>query len=207
MKILLFLLIFLTIYASSYPTFTSSELQNIEKYSGFIAKNRVIDYTNTIQSYKKYSKNEQLTKVNYYLNKIIPKKNRSFIDRQDHWTTPKEFLTSGFADCEDYAIIKYFTLLKLGFEEEKLFMTVAYDKYSKQHHMVLSYFKNEGTPPLILDNLSFRVLNLQKRKDLEVNMFVNSSGVYAFDENEKLIKVASGAKKFNELLQRINKES
>ena len=172
-----------------------------------MAKNRVIDYTNTIQSYEKYSKNQQLEKVNYYLNKVIPQKNRSFIDRQDHWTTPKEFLTSGFADCEDYAIIKYFTLLKLGFEEEKLFMTVAYDKYSKQHHMVLSYFKDEGTLPLILDNLSFKVLNLQKRKDLEVNMFVNSSGVYAFDENEKLIKVASGAKKFNELLQRINHES
>jgi len=207
LKIFLFLLIYLTIHASSYPTFTSSELQNIEKNSGFMAKNRVIDYTNTIQSYEKYSKNQQLEKVNYYLNKVIPQKNRSFIDRQDHWTTPKEFLTSGFADCEDYAIIKYFTLLKLGFEEEKLFMTVAYDKYSKQHHMVLSYFKDEGTLPLILDNLSFKVLNLQKRKDLEVNMFVNSSGVYAFDENEKLIKVASGAKKFNELLQRINQES
>ena len=86
-------------------------------------------------------------------------------------------------------------------------MTVAYDKHTRQRHMVLSYFKTEGASPLILDNLSFRVLNLQKRNDLEVNMFVNGSGVYSLNENAELIKVASGAEQFNELLQRVQQES
>lgn len=63
--------------------------------------------------------------------------------------------------------------MKLGFEKDKLFMTVAYEKYTGQCHMVLSYFKNKDEQPLILDNLSFNVVELKKRKNLVVDMFIN----------------------------------
>ena len=118
MKILLALVTFISIYASSYPNFTHHEINHIKKTSGVVVKDRIQNYNHTVEKYKNYSQNEQLVKVNYYLNKILPKANRSYIDKKDYWTTPKEFLTTGMADCEDYAIIKYYTLLKLGFEKE-----------------------------------------------------------------------------------------
>ena len=150
---------------------------------------------------------EQLNRVNYYLNGILPKLDRLNNDKNNHWKTPKEFLTTGDGDCEDYAIIKYFTLLKLGFKENQLFMTVAYEKYTGRHHMVLSYFEDETKLPLILDNLSFNVLNLEKRKDLKVDMFINSNGVYKLSDETKLVKIARGAKKFTELIKRMEEES
>ena len=113
----------------------------------------------------------------------------------------------GVGDCEDYAIIKYFTLLKLGFEKEKLFITLAYDKYSKRDHMVLSYFRANDKAPLILDNLSYEVLQLTKRDDLKISAFINTNGVYVLNDNSKLTKTRFTSKKFKELLKRVQKES
>lgn len=127
--------------------------------------------------------------------------------KSDHWATPKEFLTMGAGDCEDYAIIKYFTLLKLGFEKDKLFITLAYDTYTKRDHMVLSYFAQKNQPPLILDSLSYEVLNLNKRADLKVNAFINTNGVYKLSKTSKLRKTKYISKKFKELLKRVQKES
>ena len=113
----------------------------------------------------------------------------------------------GLGDCEDYAIIKYFTLLKLGFSSDKLFITTAYDTLSKRNHMVLSYFIEDNKPPLILDNLSLEVLNLTKRSDLKVNAFINANGVYAFNNEGKLQKTRYKSRKFKELLKRVQIES
>ena len=172
-----------------------------------MAKNRVLNYTNTIDSYKAIPRDQQLAKVNYYLNDLLPKSDKRYVDKQNYWETPKEFLTIGAADCEDYAIIKYFTLLKLGFEKEKLFVTAVYEKFTGEGHMVLSYFKEDGAQPLILDNLSFNVVDLKKRKDLNPKMFINESGVYELNEDSKLVKIARGAKQFKELLKRVKNES
>lgn len=127
-------------------------------------------------------------------------------NKEEHWATPKEFLITGYGDCEDYAIIKYFTLVKLGFEKERLFLTGVKDKYSGGYHMVLSYFQDKDKSPLILDNLSFKILSLQKREDLEVDIFINSYGVFKINKDNKLIKKARFTKKFTDLLEKIKKE-
>lgn len=127
--------------------------------------------------------------------------------QRDYWATPKEFLIAGFGDCEDYVIIKYFTLLKLGFDKKKLFLTTVNEKYIGGYHMVLSYFEKKGESPLILDNLSFRILNLETRKDLEADTFINAHGVYKIDKNNKLIKVQNYSPKFQDLLRKVKKNN
>ena len=127
-------------------------------------------------------------------------------NKEEYWATPKEFLIIGYGDCEDYAIIKYFTLLKLGFEEKKLFLTGVKDKYSGNHHMVLSYFKDKGKSPLILDNLSFKILSLKEREDLKADIFINSYGIFKINKNNKLIKKARYTKKFTNLLKKVKQD-
>ena len=197
----------MSLYASTYPSFSNDEIIDIKKSSGKEAVSRIHEYNKTIQSYKKYSSLKQLTKTNLYLNKLEYKDDKLNNNKSDHWATPKEFLTCGLGDCEDYAIIKYFSLLKLGFSSDKLFITLAYDTYSKRGHMVLSYFMEDNKPPLILDNLSVEVLNLAKRSDLVVNAFINTNGVYKFNDNGKLIKTKYNSKKFKALLKRVQMES
>jgi len=206
LKVILFFLLTFSLYATNYPSFSQAELKNIEKQIGLNVKKRIENYTCTIDSYKTLSKEKQLIQVNKYINTLLPKDKSYYVDKKNYWTTPKEFLTSGLVDCEDYAIIKYYTLLKLGFKEENLFLTTSYDTITKQSHMVLSYIQDNNHQPLILDNLSNYVLKLNKRKDIRVNMFINSSGVYKLDPEHELIKVAKGVKQFKELRSRIAKE-
>ena len=145
--------------------------------------------------------------MNFYLNQLLPQYDDVIQKQEDYWASPKEFLIAGFGDCEDYVIIKYFTLIKLGFDRDKLFFTTVNEKYIGGYHMVLSYFKDEGKSPLVLDNLSFRILSLKTRKDLQVDTFINDSGVYKIDKNNKLKKVYSSSEKFKELLRKISKEN
>jgi predicted transglutaminase-like cysteine proteinase len=206
LRILLILLSFSFLYASNYPSFTKHELNSIKIELGNIAKNRAHDYDKTISSLKNIPKPKQLIKVNVYLNQLLPQVDMLNQHTIDYWETPKEFLTCGYGDCEDYAIIKYFTLIKLGFDKNKLFITTVHEKYSGGYHMVLSYFKEKNKPPLILDNLSFRILDLKFREDLKVDTFMNNTGSYKINRYNNLIKIGKAPDKFLNLLKRVKKE-
>lgn len=207
MRYFLLLLINITLYASTYPSFTYKEAISIEKASGKEAVSRIYKYNETIQSYKKHSPLEQLTKTNTYLNELKYKNDMLNSNQNDYWATPKEFLITGRGDCEDYAIIKYFTLIKLGFSPEKLFITIAYDMYSKSNHMVLSYFIKDNEPPLILDNANCKIVNLTKRRNLKITAFLNTNGVYVFNNKGEITKTKYNSQKFKNLLKRIKIES
>ncbi|MEA1956512.1 MAG: transglutaminase-like cysteine peptidase [Campylobacterota bacterium] len=181
-------------------------MKSIEKNAGRISKFRIIDYQNKIDSFKLFTKEKKLLKVNFYLNQLLPQYDDVTKKQEDYWATPKEFLILGYGDCEDYAIIKYYTLIKLGFDKNKLFLTTAHEKYRGGYHMVLSYFKSKNEPPLILDNLSFRVLTLKKRKDLEADLFINHNGIFKLKKNGMLKKIAPSSKKFNNMLYKVSKE-
>jgi len=73
--------------------------------------------------------------------------------------------------------------------------------------MVLSYFKNPQKSPLILDNLSFKILDLKTRKDLQADLFINSTGVYKLSKKNILIKVADYFVKYKNLVEKIKKEN
>jgi len=159
-----------------------------------------------MDSIKNYSRPQQLRKVNLYLNQLLPQYDSVIQKKNDHWATPKEFLLKGFGDCEDYVIIKYYSLLKLGYDEKKLFITVVKVKNSRSDHMVLSYFKEHGKSPLILDNLSFRILPLNKRTDLKAKLLINSTGVYKLTKRNTLLKIANSFEKYQLLIKRIESE-
>ena len=203
MKTFLFLLLASLLLAESYPSFTDNELRIIKK-SNVIAKKRITDYQNKLQIFNNFDKDKQLNKVNLYLNKLLPQYDDVIHKQENNWATPKEFLTIGYGDCEDYAIIKYYSLIKLGFNEKKLFITLAKEKFRGGSHMVLTYFKTKNRPPLVLDNLSFKILDLKTRKDLQAGLFINSNGVYKIKEDFILQKVAKKYKEFEELQTKVN---
>lgn len=187
----------------SYPSFTKQELEKIRDKFDSKSLQRIKDYNRYIDSLKKISAAKKLNRVNLYLNQLLPLYDSPTNNSLDYWETPKEFLIKGRGDCEDYAIIKYFTLVKLGFDQKKLFLTIVFEKYTNGYHMVLSYFEDNNSSPLILDNLSFRVLDLKARKDLKADIFINHSGIYKITAKNDLVKVAPSSKKFEELLEKV----
>ncbi|GAB6052166.1 transglutaminase-like cysteine peptidase [Magnetospira thiophila] len=94
-------------------------------------------------------KMEQLKKVNRYMNQrsyITDPKNWS---QKDFWATPGEFLDKR-GDCEDYAIAKYMSLKKLGFDEMSLRIIAVKDENLKVGHAILGVYLNGKI--YILDN-------------------------------------------------------
>ncbi|MEA3371577.1 MAG: transglutaminase-like cysteine peptidase, partial [Campylobacterota bacterium] len=192
------------LFSKPYPSFTKDELANIAK-SNIISKNRIEDYQKTMLLHKNDSKELQLKRMNLYLNTLLPQYDDVVNNKLDSWATPKEFLTVGYGDCEDYVIIKYYSLIRLGFDEKKLFITRVKEKYRGGLHMVLTYFKEKNKPPLVLDNLSFKILDLKTRSDIEAEVFINSTGVYKATSDFKLIKIAKKYKEFEELKTKVKK--
>jgi len=204
-KITLALLFPLLLLGYEYPHFTKEDFISIENKSGRIAKNRAMDYQQKIQSLKPYDRTKQLNIVNNYLNQLLPQYDAVMQKQEDYWASPKEFLQSGYGDCEDYVIIKYFSLLKLGFDKDRLYLTTVHELYTGGYHMVLSYFKKGVKSPLILDNLSFRVLELSKRSDIKADTFINGNGVFKVDKNFKLQKIARASSQYVKLMKKVQK--
>lgn len=204
-KILYLTLLPLLLFANQYPHFSKSDYVELEKKSGRIAKNRAMDYQKQVSIFKTYNKTKQLNIVNNYLNQLLPQYDDVIQKKEDYWATPKEFLSVGYGDCEDYVIIKYFTLIKLGFDERKLFLTAVNEKFTGGYHMVLTYFKDKNKSPLVLDNLSFRILDLDTRTDIKADVFINSNGVFKINKKHQLKKIANGAIPYIELMKKVKK--
>ena len=205
-KLFIYALLFSSLHANTlYPTFSKQEKKIIKEHYSSIAIARIEDYLATLQQLATLPNTSRIIQTNTYLNSLLPQYDDTQYQKEDYWQTPKEFLMRGAGDCEDYAIIKYFTLIKLGVDRRKLFLTSVKEKFSGGSHMVLSYFERENRSPLILDNLSFRVLDLQTREDLEAKLFINESGVYKLNRQNTLIKTGTNFPLFEELLTRVKR--
>ena len=190
MKQLIFLIIFLN-YAIAYEFKLNQKdityINNSDKKSFIL--NRLNKYENLKVEIKDYELIRKLSHINSFINKIFPAHDISSKSSIDYWATPKEFLLQGHGDCEDYAIAKYFTLLELGIPKEKLYFGVVDLKGEKNSHMILLYLENKDSTPLVMDNLSSKVLPLTDRKNIIPKFAFNEIDSYKFTPERFVEKV------------------
>lgn len=114
--------------------------------------------------------NEKIIAVNAFFNRIAQKADEVVWGKVDHWATPKELLTAGAGDCEDFAIAKYVTLVAMGIPPTQLTLAVARAFLPRsralERHMVLIYQDPESGTRWILDNLRAEILAPVHRADL-----------------------------------------
>lgn len=95
---------------------------------------------------------EKLTLVNSLVNQfLIYEEDDVQYNQLDYWATASQTLQSGRGDCEDFAILKYALLRKLGIPAESLSLVVLKDNDRGLYHAVLAVSTNNGH--FILDNL------------------------------------------------------
>jgi len=155
---------------------------------------------------KDYELIRKLSHINSFINRILPAHDISTTSSIDYWATPKEFLLQGHGDCEDYAISKYFTLLELGIKKENLYFAVVDIKAERSSHMILLYLENKNSTPLVLDNLSSKVIPLTKRTKLIPKFAFNEIDSYKFNHQKftEKVKINWGKdNKWEKLLNRI----
>jgi len=142
-------------------------LERIEQKYGPAARQRFVDWQKLMVAGKSIAEQDKLREVNDFFNRNI-----QFAEdivlwlKDDYWATPVELLCKGAGDCEDFAIAKYFTLLEVGVDESKLRITYVKALKLNLPHMVLTYYENPQTDPLVLDNLTSNISSASERTDL-----------------------------------------
>lgn len=170
--------------------------------------NRLIKYKKLLDKTKDFQTLKKLSYVNAFYNKILPVNDARKYQADDYWATPKEFIIEGRGDCEDYAISKYFALSYLGIPKEKLFLAIVKVTNAATYHMVLLYFEDKKAMPLVLDNLSFKVLPFNKRVKLMPKVIFNEKEAFIL-KDKRIYKKAkinwNGDNKWEKILTRIYK--
>lgn len=149
---------------------------------------------------------EKLRKANDFFNQRI-----SFDDditiwgQSDYWATPLETMGRARADCEDYSIAKYYSLMEMGIPITKLRLVYVKAQLngSQQAHMVLAYYTNPSADPLVLDNLVSDIRPASKRSDLSPIFSFNSAGLWQGTGNQSS---KSNLSRWQDLLQRARAE-
>jgi predicted transglutaminase-like cysteine proteinase len=139
---------------------------------------RVSQWKTLIKSGATWSDMKKLTSVNDFINQF------NFVDdidhwkQEDYWATPLETLVTTGGDCEDFAIAKYFTLTAMGMPESKMRLTYVKALSIKKAHMVVSYYEQPKSMPLVLDNLNKQILPADQRTDLLPVYSFNGTGLW-----------------------------
>ena len=74
--------------------------------------------------------------------------------------------------------------MELGIKKENLYFAVVNVKGQKNAHMVLLYVEDKNSSPLVLDNLSSKVIPFTKRPNLIPKFAFNEIDSYLFTANK-----------------------
>jgi predicted transglutaminase-like cysteine proteinase len=145
----------------------------------------------------------QLERVNQFINHAV-----SFVSdqqawrTQDYWATPAQTLSVGKGDCEDFAIAKYFSLVRMGVPSGKLRLTFVKAIKQNQAHMGLAYYPRPSEQPLILDNLDPRIRPASERSDLLPVYSFNDLGVFLAKTPQRVSQPPRFLSRWSELSER-----
>jgi predicted transglutaminase-like cysteine proteinase len=110
---------------------------------------------------------KKIIEVNRFFNQVEYQMDIETWGKKDYWASRLEFLGKGRGDCEDFAVAKFLTMIQLGVSEKKLFLTyVRAIGYPEAAHLVVSYYKEPGSVPFVLDNYNKTILPATQRNDL-----------------------------------------
>ena len=153
---------------------------------------RVEAWKSLTLEYARSPEREKLDATNRFFNaQVTFASDEEVWSESDYWATPLEVLGVRRGDCEDFSVAKYATLLLLGVPMEKL--RLVYVKATiggprsrvTQAHMVVAYYANPGSDPLILDNLVEEILPAPRRPDLRPVFSFNSAGLWVGNDGRR----------------------
>ncbi|MBU3019318.1 transglutaminase-like cysteine peptidase [Paraglaciecola agarilytica] len=189
--------------ADSNIVFNDTLFNKIKNQYDDDALERVQDWQQLLNTSHTLPIDEKLYQVNNFFNEL------EFVDdidhwgKDDYWATPVEFLATKGGDCEDFVIAKYFSLKELGVPAEKLRLMYVTATRLRQAHMVLAYYEEPNSVPLVLDNINRRILPASRRRDLLPVYSFNGDGLWLAKEQGRGQKVQQGGN--NNLWNDLNK--
>lgn len=113
---------------------------------------------------------KQLDIVNRFWNLWPYRTDPEVYKKPDYWAAPYQFLAKS-GDCEDYCIVKYFTLKELGLSVDDMRIVVVRETIRNIGHAILAVY--DGDNIYILDNLSDAVRPAERVRNYVPQFSVN----------------------------------
>ena len=191
--------------AQTLSTFTEQYFNAAVRKHGPDAKTRLQAWERLMADGKALPEQEKLRAVNDFWNRIPYKSDQEHWGVHDYWATPAEMVASNGGDCEDFSIGKYFTLVAMGVDKNKLKITYVIADIGA--HMVLAYYETPGSTPLILDNLVPIIRPADRRSDLRPVYSFNGDGMWLIKGGaESRVGTPSNIRFWRQLLARMGNE-
>lgn len=155
---------------------------------------------------KEYQNEQQkLVSTNQFFNQLQFTTDQKLWGQNNYWATPIEFIGANAGDCEDFALAKYFSLLAIGIDDDKLRVLMVKSLTLNQYHMVVAYYEYPTAEPLILDNIDGLIKKASNRKDLIPVYSFNGKKLWLNNEKRqgRLAGKPSRLKRWNDLNYRM----
>ncbi|MDM3319327.1 transglutaminase-like cysteine peptidase [Citrobacter sp. Ce006] len=172
------------------------------------AQQRIRAWQQLLLTLRSADEQTQLRAVNQFFNdKIRYTEDIDAWHSVDYWATPIESLRKGEADCEDYAIAKYFTLRQLGVSEDKLRITYVKALRLNRAHMVLTWYATPEAIPLVLDSLTSTISPATQRMDLLPVYSFNNTGLWLpGNQNNKRVGDSKRLSRWQQVFTKMREE-
>jgi predicted transglutaminase-like cysteine proteinase len=194
------------------PNLDKTQALALERY-GQHAADTVIAWRRMLEASRPLGEPEKLEAVNTFFNRRILFEDDIVVWQQaDYWASPLEFMGRGAGDCEDFAIAKYMSLLLLGMPNERLRMIYVRARFGgpnsrqSQAHMVLGYYAQPLSEPLILDNLIGSIRPAAQRTDLTPVFSFNNEGLWVPGANASAADPTARLSRWRGVLERMKQE-
>lgn len=159
--------------------------QKMQQKYGAAAVQRLQGWFALLQRLQGHQVQQQMKAVNDFWNQqLLAEHDQRLWGESDYWATPFESLGRGAGDCEDFVIGKYFSLVRLGVPPQKMRLIYVRARIggpgSTQSiaHMVLGFYEQPQSEPLVLDNLMGSISKAAERPDLTPVFSFDAEAVY-----------------------------
>ncbi len=212
-KPLTFILIFFSVSCLALALdYTKLQEVFVKKYSAS-SLNLFNAWQNIMTSSAELKSDDKTKRINDSSNRNITwQEDQKVWGAADYWATPFETIAKKAGDCEDFAIIKYFSLINLGIPVNQLRLVYVKAKNGngtssgELAHMVLAFYPSPDSEPLILDNMLSDIRPAGRRPDLVPVFSFNGEGVYNGVAGGGQASGIERLSKWQDLLQRAKNE-
>lgn len=177
---------------------------------GYAGVEKVKSWENLLHQASLETDMVKVSLVNNYVNRLVKySADDDNYSVEDYWATPMDALLGGAGDCEDYAISKYVLLKQLNLKDQNLRIqyVLHHDANGENiSHMVLLYYPNPSEDPLVLDNLTNKIVLAPSRSDLSPIYSFNATGYWASNVSVTLGNPVKKISKWRDLLMRMKNE-
>ena len=185
--------LFLTFEIQAKEFTTKKEIKKLQKEFGGRSGERFSNWNILMKENKSVNKLLQARNIDKYFNQYryridykVDAEGKKY--KSDFFRGFTEFIGKNGGDCDDYAIVKYFSLIKLGVPEDKLEIWIGAYKSNKINHAVLAYYVEGRKDPLILDSNTLWAVKFSKRNNFKPWIYASKSKSGVFKKTLKYNK-------------------